>query len=138
MTVGASSRCLQDGAPHAVVVPARIAGTIAERLLAVLAGARDEHGDIARTLGDLAAAVGTSPRQVRRSAADLVAAGVVEVVRPAQSTGRYTPKVYRLVERQSQTRALHGVTRTGQGVTYPSAVQGSTAAGAPTEGRDAQ
>lgn len=98
MTVDLSSVRPQAGAPPGVVVPARIRGTIAERLLAVLFAAADDRGDIARTLADLAAALDTSIRQVRRSARDLVDAGLVVIAQPAQVGGRYSPKVYRLAD----------------------------------------
>ncbi len=91
--------CPQLGAPQLAEVPPRIAGTIAERLLAVLLGSMDDRGNMSLPLARLSAALDTSARQVRRSAGDLVAAGVLVVSQPAQAVGKYSPKVYRLVTR---------------------------------------
>jgi len=111
-------------------------GTLAERLLRVLAHASDDRGRIARTHGDLAEELGTSIRQVRRSAADLVAAGLLAVDRPAQRDGRYSPKVYRLATHPLDRVTPQGVTRGPRSVTYPPMAPRTTSVPA-TAGREA-
>lgn len=101
VTVGAISSCPQSATPVAVVVPARIRGTHADALAQHLAQRADARGEVAATLVALGDAIGTSRRQVRRSLRDLEEAGLLELVRPAQESGRYAPAVYRLtVERE--------------------------------------
>jgi hypothetical protein len=84
----------------------------AARLLAELDARADGHGEARVTVPVLAAALNVAERTVQRASLDLVAAGLLEVIRPPGSPQRGVPNLYRLLASAGGELGLcHDVTR---------------------------
>jgi hypothetical protein len=99
VTIAVDGARLQADAPNVDHLPARLIGTLAERVFRELLHHIAPDCTMSVPLSALEGALGTSRRQIRRSTTALLRAGVLELDRPAQAGGRYTPKVYRLAAR---------------------------------------
>ena len=96
MSVAATSACHQSDSPSPAGYFPAAPGRVAARVLEVLSAAADSAGLVEMPLSEIARRMDSSPRQVRRCLRQLDAAGLVSLVRKAQSAGRHSAAVYRL------------------------------------------